>query len=124
VKEAAVQDFRNLKVWERAHALTLDVYKASKSFPREEMYGLTSQMRRASASIAANIAEGSRRNGDAEFARFLQMAAGSASEVEYHLLLSRDLELLERSDFQRLTNQVVEVKRMLASLMRKLRADS
>ena len=119
-----MQDFRNLKVWEKAHALTLDVYKASKPFPREEMYGLTSQMRRASASIAANIAEGSCRNGDAEFARFLQMAAGSASEVEYHLLLSRDLELLERSDFQRLTNQVVEVKRMLASLMQKLRADS
>jgi four helix bundle protein len=119
-----MQDFRNLKVWERAHALTLDVYKASKSFPREEMYGLTSQMRRASASIAANIAEGSCRKGDAEFARFLQMAAGSASEVEYHLLLSRDSELLERSDFQRLTSQVVEVKRMPASLMQKLRADS
>src|SRR5579864_677410 len=119
-----MQDFRKLKVWDKAHALTLDVYKASKSFPREEMYGLTSQMRRASASIAANIAEGSCRKGDAEFARFLQMAAGSASEVEYHLLLSRDLELLQNADFQRLTSEVVEVKRMLASLMQKLRADS
>ena len=119
-----MQDFRHLKVWEKAHALTLDVYNASKSFPRDEMYGLTSQIRRASTSIAANIAEGSCRKGDAEFARFLQMAAGSASEVEYHLLLSRDLELLGSGDFQRLNGEVVEVKRMLAALIQKLRADS
>ena len=79
-----MQNFRNLKVWQKAHMLTLDVYKATKSFPREEMYGLTSQIRRASVSIAANIAEGTCRNGDADFGRFLQMAAGSASEVEYH----------------------------------------
>ncbi len=93
-----MQEFRNLKVWEKAHALTLDVYKASRSFPREEMYGLTSQMRRASVSIGANIAEGACRRGDVDFARFLQMAAGSASEVEYHLLLARDLNLLEASE--------------------------
>ena len=111
-----MQDFRNLKVWEKAHTLTLDVYKASKSFPREEMYGLTSQVRRASVSIGANIAEGSCRKGDAEFARFLQMAAGSASEVEYHLLLARDLEFLEVADYERLSDEAVEVKRMLASL--------
>ena len=119
-----MQDFRNLKVWEKAHALTLDVYKASKCFPREEIYGLTSQMRRATVSIGANIAEGACRKGDVDFARFLQMAVGSASELEYHLLLSRDLELLQGDDFQRLTNEVVEVKRMLASLLQKLRADS
>jgi four helix bundle protein len=124
VKEASVQDFRNLKVWERAHAMTLDVYKATKSFPREEMFGLTSQMRRAAVSIAANIAEGCCRNGDADFARFLQMAVGSASEVEYHLLLSRDLELLKSDDCRRLSDEVVEIKRMLASLMQRLRADS
>jgi four helix bundle protein len=119
-----VQDFRRLKVWDKAHTLTLDVYKSSKSFPREEMYGLTSQIRRASVSIGANIAEGACRSGDVDFARFLQIAAGSESEVEYHLLLSRDLELLQSADFQRLTDEVVEVKRMLASLMQKLRADS
>ncbi len=119
-----MQDFRNLKVWEKAHALTLEIYKTSKSFPRDEMYGLTSQMRRASVSIGANIAEGSCRRGDVDFARFLQMAAGSASEVQYHLLLCRDLELLQTAEFQRLTDEVVEVKRMLASLMQKLRADS
>ena len=119
-----MQDFRNLKVWDKAHTLTLDVYKTSKSFPREEMYGLTSQIRRASVSIGANIAEGACRRGDVDFARFLQIAAGSASEVEYHLLLSRDLELLQIAGFQRLTDEVLEVKRMLAALMQKLRADS
>jgi four helix bundle protein len=81
-----MQDFRNLKVWVKAHALTLDIYRSSKVFPREEIYGLTSQMRRVSASIGANIAEGTWRKGDAKFARFLQMAAGSASE--YRVLLA------------------------------------
>ena len=119
-----MQDFRNLKVWEKAHILTLDVYRVSKIFPREEMYGLTSQLRRASVSIAANIAEGSCRKGAADFARFLQMAAGSASEVEYHLLLARDLELLKAVDCKRLSDEVVDVKRMLASLLQKLRAES
>jgi four helix bundle protein len=119
-----MQNFRNLKVWEKAHALTLEIYKFSKTFPRDEMYGLTSQMRRASASIGANIAEGSCRRGDVDFARFLQMAAGSASELEYHLLLARDLDLLKMGDYNRLSDEAVEVKRMLASLMQKLRADS
>jgi four helix bundle protein len=119
-----MQDFRNLKVWVKAHALTLDVYRASKAFPREEIYGLTSQIRRASVSIGSNIAEGSCRKGDAEFVRFLQMAAGSASEVEYQLLLARDLEFLKPVDYQRVSDEVVEVKRMLAALLQKLRADS
>jgi four helix bundle protein len=119
-----MQSFRNLKVWEKAHVLTLDVYKSSKLFPREESYGLTGQMRRSSASIGANIAEGSCRKGDSEFGRFLQIAMGSASELEYHLLLARDLELLKSLDYQRLSDEVTEVKRMLASLIHKLRADS
>ena len=119
-----MQSFKNLKVWEKAHALTLDVYKSSIAFPREEIYGLTSQMRRASASIGANIAEGSCRKGDGDFGRFLQMAMGSASELEYHILLARDLELLKAPDYERLSSGVIEVKRMLASLLRKLRAES
>ena len=118
-----MQSLKNLKVWEKAHVLTLDVYQASKLFPREEIYGLTSQMRRAAASIGANIAEGSCRRGDVDFARFLQMAAGSASELEYHLLLARDLHLLHTADYERLSGLAVEVKRMLASLMQRLRAD-
>ncbi len=88
------------------------------------MHGTTNQMRRMSASIGANIAEGVCRGGDVDFARFLQIAVGSASELEYHLLLARDLELLKASDYQRLSDEAEEVKRMLASLMQKLRADS
>jgi four helix bundle protein len=119
-----MQSFRNLKVWEKAHVLTLDVYKSSKGFPRDELYGLTSQMRRSSVSIGANIAEGCCRKGDNELGRFLQIAMGSASELEYHLLLARDLEVMKSLDYQRLSSEVVEVKRMLTSLIHKLRADS
>ena len=119
-----MQSFRNLKVWEKAHVLTLDVYKLSRSFPREEIYGLTSQMRRTSASIGASIAEGSCRKGDLEFGRFLHIAMGSASELEYHLLLAHDLGFLKVPEYRRLSDEAVEVKRMLASLMQRLRADS
>ena len=104
--------------------MTLDVYKSSKAFPRDELFELTSQMRRASASIGANIAEGTCRKGDGEFRRFLHIAIGSASELEYHLLLPHDLEVLEGRDYQRLSSEVIEVKRMLASLIHKLKAYS
>ena len=119
-----MQSFKNLKVWGKAHFLTLDVYRSSKCFPRDEVYGLTSQMRRSSASIGANIAEGSCRKGDLGFGRFLYIAMGSASELEYHLLLAHDLELLKTVDYERLSTAAAEVKRMLASLLQKLRADS
>jgi four helix bundle protein len=119
-----MQSFKNLKVWEKAHAVTIDIYIASRLFPKDELYGLTSQMRRASASIGANIAEGCCRKGDAEFGRFLQIAIGSASELEYHLVLPRDLQILHSVDYVRLSGGVVEVKRMLASLIRTCRADS
>ena len=117
-----MQSFRNLRVWEKSHRLTLDVYASSKAFPRDEMYGLTNQMRRASASIGMNIAEGCCRKGDAEMVRFLQMAMGSASELEYQLLLAHDLNYLLSSWYEQLTTQVVEVKRMLSSLMQKVKA--
>jgi four helix bundle protein len=83
--ESNMQSFQNLKVWERAHVLTLDVYKSSKGFPRDELFGSTSQMRRSSASTGANIAEGCCRKGDNELGRFLQIAVGSASGLEYHI---------------------------------------
>jgi len=119
-----MQSFKNLKVWEKAHIHTLDVYKSSKGFPREELYGLTGQMRRSSASIGANIAEGCCRKGDIELGRFLQIAMGSASELEYQLLLARDLEMMKSLDFNRLSSEVIEVKKMLAALIHKLRTDS
>ena len=117
-----MQGFRNLRVWEKSHRLTLDVYASSKAFPRDEMYGLTNQMRRASASIGMNIAEGCCRKGDAEMVRFLQMAMGSASELEYQLLLAHDLNHLLSPWYEQLATQVVEVKRMLSSLMQKVKA--
>ena len=115
--------FRELKVWEKAHRLTLAVYEATRAFPKEELYGVTSQLRRASASVPANIAEGCCRNGDAEFARFLHIAMGSASELEYHCLLAHDLGLLREDDYQRLDRETAEVKRMLAAFIQKLTTD-
>ncbi len=119
-----MRDFRELKVWEKAHELVLAVYRATGAFPKEELYGLTSQIRRSGASIPANIAEGCGRSGDKELARFLQIAMGSASELEYHLLLAHDLNFLNGSDSERLTESVTEIKRMLTSFIQKLRADS
>jgi four helix bundle protein len=118
-----VKDFRELKVWRKAHELTLAVYQITASVPREELYGLTAQLRRASSSIAANLAEGCGRNGDAELARFCSMAMGSASELEYHLLLARDLKLIRPQDYDALDQRATELKRMLTALLQKLNAD-
>lgn len=116
-----MKDFRDLKVWHKSHALTLHLYRATEAFPNEERYGLTGQLRRAAASIPANIAEGCGRKGDAELARFMQIAMGSASEVEYHLLLAKDLGLLEARPYQQLAAETTEVKRMLASFISAIR---
>ena len=118
-----MKDFRDLEVWEKAHRLTIEIYRVTRAFPRDELYGLTGQIRRSSASIPANIAEGCGRSGDAELARFLQIAMGSASELEYHFVLANDLRLLAAPDYERLAGDVTEVKRMLASLIKKLTAD-
>jgi len=118
-----MKDFRQLKVWEKSHHLALAIYKATKVFPKEELYGLTSQIRRSSMSIPTNIAEGCGRNTDADFARFLQMAMGSASETEYQLILARDLDFLPKDSYEQLHNEAEEVKRMLSSLLKTLRAD-
>lgn len=109
-----MQDFKKLQVWQKAHELTLLCYRLTAAFPKEELFGLTSQMRRASVSIGSNIAEGCGRESSADFARLLHFAQGSASELEYQSLLSRDLGLLTKSDHQRLDSRVVEVKKMLA----------
>ena len=86
-----MQDFRKLVVWQKSHAVTLAVYRFTKAFPADERFGLTSQMRRAASSIGANLAEGSSRGSDTDFARFVQISVGSASEMECHLMLARDL---------------------------------
>jgi len=113
-----------LKVWEKAHQLTLAVYAITKEFPKNERYGLISQLRRACASIPANIAEGCGRSGDPEFARFLQIAMGSASEVEYFILLAYDLNILKVAEYEKLTIDVTEIKRMIAAFIKKLKAES
>jgi four helix bundle protein len=118
-----MRDFRKLKVWERAHALSLAVYKATSTFPQEELFGLTSQLRRAAVSVPANIAEGCGRSGGPELARFLRIALGSASELEYHIILSTDLCYLNKSASQHLLKHVTDVKRMLTSLIQKLTAE-
>ena len=115
-------DFKQLKVWRKAHEMTLDTYRVTAAFPREEMYGLTSQLRRAAASIGANIAEGCGRRSDGEMCRFLQIARGSASETEYHFLLARDLHLLTERDFQILTRKSDELQRMLTGLIQSVRS--
>ncbi len=118
-----MKDFRKLKVWEKAHQLTLEVYRVTRKFPSEERYGLTSQIRRVCTSIASNIAEGCGRSGDAELARFMEIAMGSASEVEYQNLLARDVRFIAESEHDSIHGQVSEVKRMLTSFIQKLRAD-
>lgn len=122
-KIQTMRDFRSLKVWQKAHNLTLDLYQATATFPQAHRFELTSQMQRAGVSIAANIAEGCGRSGEAEFAHFLNVAMGSASELQYHLLLARDLNLLNKQGYKRLEQQVAEVKRMLTSLIQRLSAD-
>jgi len=101
--------------------LTLAVYQITHAFPKEEMYGLTSQLRRASSSVGANIAEGCGRRWDGEMRRFVQIARGSANEVEYHLLLAKDLNFFSRDGHKDLEAKVLEVQRMLASLAQRLK---
>jgi len=121
--EESVVAFRSIKVWQKAHKVTLALYKKTRSFPKEERYGLTSQLRRSAASVCANIAEGCGRRSKGDFARFLEIALGSASELEYHLLLAADLGFVDGPAHTRLEQAVIEVKRMLVGFVRKLRSD-
>src|SRR5215218_10429363 len=108
------RNFRELKVWEKAHRLTLDAYRRTSGFPRDEVFGLTSQIRRSASSVPANIAEGCGRGGG-DLPRFCRVAAGSTSELQYHLQLARDLGLLDESSYSILEErQATEVERMLA----------
>ena len=119
-----MKDFRNLKAWQKAHLLALATYQATRSFPDQERYGLVSQMRRAAVSVPTNIAEGCGRGTDTDFARFLQIAFGSASELEYLFLLSRDLRMIEAEIHVETQQHIEDVKRMLTGLIQKLKAES
>ncbi len=117
-----MRNYRDLHAWEKAHRLTLAIYKASQAFPKEERFGLTSQIRRCSASVAANLAEGCGRRSDGEMARFVQIAMGSGAELSYHLLLAKDLGLLAREDYVHLDRNLSEIMRMLSAFSSKLRS--
>ena len=119
-----MRDFRGLQVWEKSHNLTLNIYKSTSQFPREEIYGLTSQIRRACASVPTNIAEGCGREGSADFARFLQIALGSASETEYLILLAHDLKYLNTDQYTELIDTIIRIKKMLINLQKSIRVNS
>jgi four helix bundle protein len=112
-----MRNYRELQVWAKAHALTLKLYRLSRKFPREEIYGLTSQLRRAGMSIGANLAEGCGRRTSTELARFVRIALGSASELDYHLLLCRELAFMKPEDFEQSSRDLTEIRKMLTSFL-------
>jgi four helix bundle protein len=117
-----MQDYTSLRVWQRSHKFAVDIHHLTAGFPKSELYGLTSQMRRAAVSVPANIAEGSGRGGTPEFAHFVQIAFGSASETEYLLLLARDLGYPKEPDSSSTIREISEIKKMLNSFLQKLRS--
>ncbi|MBS1486847.1 MAG: four helix bundle protein [Bacteroidetes bacterium] len=116
-----MQNYKDLKVWQKAHSLAIEIYKVSKGFPKEEQFNITSQLRRASISIPTNIAEGSGKFSNKDFAKFLQISLGSANEVEYLVLFSHELDLLDNALFESFTNEIGEIRGMLISLIKKVR---
>ncbi len=115
-----MQRFTDLKVWQRSHALVLQIYRLTAAFPADERFGLVSQLRRAALSVSTNIAEGSKRNGNQEYARFLNIAEGSLAETEYLLLVSRDLIYATAKAIQPLLAEADEIARMLNALRAKV----
>ena len=116
-----MRNFQELLVWQKSHELTLNIYKISSSFPKEELLGLSSQMRRSAASIPTNIAEGSGRNSNAEMRRFLIISTGSCSELEYQLILAKDLAYISEANYQELSKNVITIRKMLHSFIRQLK---
>jgi four helix bundle protein len=116
-----VKDFRDIQVWQRSHVLTVQLYRLSKQFPREELFGLTSQVRRAASSIPANIAEGCGRDGDPELKRFMNIALGSACELDYFIMLATELGYFEATTASALAAEVMEVRKMLGGFVKKLK---
>ncbi len=115
-----MRDFKKLKVWQRSHQLVLDIYKSTEKFPKIELYGLTSQIRRSAVSIPSNIAEGCGKEEQAEFARYLRIAMGSANELEYQLILSHDLQYLTAEVFETLIDEVNQLKKMLVTFVKRI----
>ena len=117
-----MQNFRDLLVWQKSHQLTLQIYKITKRFPKNELYGLANQIRRSASSIPTNIAEGSVQGTDAQFARFLYVALGSAAELDYQILLAHELEYIDAKEYQQQSSEIDQIKKMLTAFVRKLKA--
>lgn len=117
-----MQNYKDLKVWEKAHFFTSGVYECTSAFPKEELYSLTNQLRRPASSIPADIAEGCGKNSNQEFVHFLNIASGSANESEYFLIPSKDLNYLNENTYNTLFNIINEVKGMLIALINKVRS--
>ena len=115
-----MKDYKKYLVWQKSHQLTLDVYKLSAKYPREETFNLVSQIKRSSSSIATNIAEGCGRKSDKDFSRFLYISFGSANELEYQMLLSKDLDFISAEDYEKIQLQTEEIKKMLSALIKTL----
>ena len=116
-----MKGFKNLTVWQKSHELVLEVYKGTLDFPSEERFCLIQQMRRSAISIAANIAEGSKRKTDKDYSHFLNMSEGSLEELKYYLILSQDLKYLHEELYQKLFLISEEVGRLLSGFVKKLR---
>ena len=115
-----MRDFKKFEVWQFSHQITLNIYTSTKSFPREELFGLTSQIRRSFASIGYNISEGSGRNSDKEFANFINIALGSSNEAENQLILAKDLNYINESDYQNILEELIILKKKLVTLWNRL----
>lgn len=115
-----MRNFRELQIWQKSHQFTLKTYRFTKNYPKEELFGLTSQMRRSSSSIPTNIAEGCGRNTNPDFKRFLIIASGSSAELEYQLILSKDLEYISEPIFNELEKELIEIRKMIHSFIKKL----
>ncbi len=115
-----MRNFKELVVWQKAHQVVLEVYYITRNFPAGERLGLVSQLRQSAASVPANIAEGCGRKSDRDFSRFLSIAAGSASETEYHIPLAHDLNFIGKHEYLKLDQQINEIKRMLNAFIQKL----
>jgi four helix bundle protein len=124
MEDIEMKDFRSLKVWEKAHELTLAIYETTREFPKHEIYGVTSQIQRAAVSVPTNIAEGCGKDSDAELKRYSLIAMGSSSELEYLLLLARDLGYLPAENYQILQSKLIEVRKMLNAFIQHLKGKS
>lgn len=116
-----MKNFKNLKVWRKGIELVVDVYKTSSDFPKEELYGLTSQIRRSAISIPSNVAEGAGRGTDKDFNRFLDIALGSAFELETQIIIAHELEFLADNDFEELSVKLNEEQKMITGLQKSLK---